>query len=53
MERRRPGTTRAEAVALALIETMDRDGGTGVEGLHRSVGESAALRSGLLRLWVG
>ncbi|HEX4212364.1 MAG TPA: helix-turn-helix domain-containing protein [Candidatus Dormibacteraeota bacterium] len=53
LQRRAPATARAEAVVEALIEAADRDGGSGVEGFHRTVGNSPALRSGLLRLWSG
>jgi len=50
---RRPGTTPAEAVAgelAAQIRSQD-DPAAGLEGFHRGYGESAAIRSGLLRLW--
>jgi AcrR family transcriptional regulator len=46
-------TSRAGAVVGALIAAMEAEGGAGVEGFHRAVGGSAALRSGLLRLWSG
>jgi AcrR family transcriptional regulator len=50
---RPPGTTHAEAVAAELaaqVRAQD-DPAAGLEGFHRGYGESAAIQSGLLRLW--
>ncbi|WP_203881199.1 TetR/AcrR family transcriptional regulator [Planotetraspora kaengkrachanensis] len=46
------GTAAAGVVAGVLIATLDGDeADRGLEGFHRAYGESAALRSGLLRMW--
>jgi len=51
---RPPDTSPAQAVTRALI-TVLRDGGQpvseGIEAFHRGYGGSAALHSGLLRMW--
>jgi AcrR family transcriptional regulator len=46
---RPPGMSAAEAVGAALRELAGAD--DGLEGYHRLVGDSPALRSRLLRLW--
>ncbi|WP_371778630.1 TetR/AcrR family transcriptional regulator [Streptosporangium subroseum] len=46
------GTAAAQAVAGVLIAALDGgDGNPGLEGFHRGYGQSAALQSGLLRMW--
>jgi AcrR family transcriptional regulator len=50
--RERPGTVGpAHALGAVLKELAGSDEGLGLEGFHRFVGDSAALRSRLLRLW--
>ncbi|MEU4195438.1 helix-turn-helix domain-containing protein [Kribbella sp. NPDC026611] len=50
---RAPGTSAAEAVTGVLKDALaDDTDGRGIEGFHRGYGESEALRSGLLRMWV-
>jgi AcrR family transcriptional regulator len=46
------GTAAAEVVAGVLIAALGGGDGTpGLEGFHRGYGQSAALQSGLLRMW--
>jgi hypothetical protein len=50
---RPPGTTHAEAIAGALAAQARAQGDlvSGLEGFHRGYGRSAAIQSGLLRMW--
>jgi AcrR family transcriptional regulator len=48
---RASGTTYAQAVAAVLDAALISSGSAGLEGYHRGVGESPALRSRLLRMW--
>lgn len=54
LERRPSDASPAEAIAHALIAVLRRgehDVSDGIEGFHRGYGDSAALHSGLLRMW--
>jgi len=50
---RPPGTSHAEAIAGALAAQARAQGDliAGLEGFHRGYGQSAAIQSGLLRMW--
>ena len=51
VHRRASGTTYAQAVGAVLDRALDSAGSAGLEGYHRGVGDSQALRSRLLRMW--
>lgn len=45
------GADPARALGQALRQAAEQDAGLGLEGFHRLIGDSPALRSRLLRLW--
>jgi AcrR family transcriptional regulator len=53
MAARQPGTSHADAIADALVAQARAQGdlAAGFEGFHRGYGQSAAIQSGLLRMW--
>jgi AcrR family transcriptional regulator len=53
MAGRTPGSSHADAIADALAAQARAQGdlAAGFEGFHRGYGQSAAIQSGLLRMW--
>ena len=52
LRHRPPGTSHAQAVGAVLDRALTADPGAGgLEGFHRGIGETDALRSRLLRMW--